>query len=87
MRPNKYSRILKLLWLIPVITLAYIGWVNIVPLGSTIHYSIDVGGVDTEGLARITGAFDRIFTVTSIVASSITASPASDAKTAAMSIS
>ena len=56
----KYNRILKLLWLIPVITLGYIGWVNVMPLGSTLHYSIDVGGEDTEGNARITGPFDRI---------------------------
>lgn len=51
---------MRLLWLIPVITLGYIGWVNVMPLGSTLHYSIDVGGEDTEGIARITGPFDRI---------------------------
>ena len=51
---------MKLLWLIPVITLGYIGWVNVMPLGSTLHYSIDVGGEDMEGIARITGPFGRI---------------------------
>jgi len=57
---NKFNRFLKLLWLIPVIALGYIGWVNIMPFGGTLHYSIDVGGQDTEGTARLTGPFDRI---------------------------
>lgn len=59
-QPHKYNKFLNLLWLIPVITLGYIGWVNILPFGGTIHLAIDVGGDDTEGNTRITGPFDRI---------------------------
>jgi hypothetical protein len=59
-KSNKYNRFLNLLWLIPVITLGYIGWANFMPLGGTLSYSIDVGGDDTAGIARITGPFDRI---------------------------
>jgi hypothetical protein len=59
-KSKKYNRLLNLLWLIPVITLGYIGWVNFMPLGGTLSYSIDVGWDDTAGIARITGPFDRI---------------------------
>jgi len=48
------------LWLIPILVLGYIGWVNLLPFGSTFTYLIDVGGDDTGGKARITGPLDRI---------------------------
>jgi len=57
---RKGNRFLKGLWLIPIVVLGYIGWVNLLPFGSTFTYLIDVGGHDTEGNARITGPFDRI---------------------------
>jgi len=53
-------RLRTMLWVIPILVLGYIGWMNLLPLGSTITYSIDVGGADTEGDARIAGPFDRI---------------------------
>ncbi len=40
--------------------LGYIGWVNLLPFGSTPTYLIDVGGDDSGGKAMITGPFDRI---------------------------
>ena len=57
---SKSSRYLKALWLIPILVLGYIGWVNLSPLGGTATYFINVGGNDTGGDARITGPFDRI---------------------------
>jgi hypothetical protein len=57
---RKNTRFLKVLWLIPIIALGYIGWMNLLPLGSTGTYYIDVGGNDTSGKAIITGPFDRI---------------------------
>ena len=51
---------LKALWLIPAIALIYIIWMNFMPLGFTAYYTIDFGGEDTIGEARITGPFDRI---------------------------
>lgn len=51
---------LKGLWLIPILTLGYIGWMNLLPSGGICTHLIDVGGEDTGGLARITGPFDRI---------------------------
>ncbi len=57
---GKYIKLLRLLWLIPIVTLAYIGWVNLLPFGGTITHAIDVGSDDTAGMARITGPFDRI---------------------------
>ncbi len=57
---SKGNRLLKGLWLIPIVVLGYIGWVNLLPFGSNPTYLIDVGGDDTGGKARITGPFDRI---------------------------
>jgi len=51
---------LKALWLIPVIALIYIIWMNSMPLGFTACYTIDFGGEDTTGEARIIGPFERI---------------------------
>ncbi|MCK4964777.1 MAG: hypothetical protein KAS54_06835 [Dehalococcoidia bacterium] len=48
------------MWLIPILVLGYIGWVNLLPFGSTFTYLIDIGGDDTGGKARITGPLDRI---------------------------
>lgn len=59
-RTTKGNRFLKALWLIPIVVLGYIGWMNFLPLGGTITYLIDVGGDDVGGEARITGPFDRI---------------------------
>jgi len=57
---NKGTRFLRILWLVPILVMAYIGWVNLIPLGGTITYFIDVGGEDTQGKAVVTGPFDRI---------------------------
>jgi len=57
---NRGTKFLNVLWLIPLFTLGYIGWMNLLPLGGTETYFIDVGGEDTNGDARITGPFDRI---------------------------
>lgn len=57
---SKGNRFLKWLWLIPILVLGYIGYVNLLPFGGTLTYLIDVGGEDTGGEARITGPFDRI---------------------------
>jgi hypothetical protein len=57
---NSVSKFLKLLWLIPILVLGYIGWVNLLPLGGTTTYFIDVGGQDTEDNAWVSGPFDRI---------------------------
>lgn len=51
---------LKLLLLIPIAALLYIGYMNILPFGGTRRYLIDIGGKDTADSARITGPFDRI---------------------------
>ncbi len=56
-RANKF---LNKLWLIPLLVMGYIAWMNFVPLGGTSTYFIDVGGEDMVGTARITGPFDRI---------------------------
>lgn len=48
---------LKLLVAIPILVLGYIGWVNLLPLGSTITYLIDVGAEDTYGEARLVWPF------------------------------
>lgn len=57
---SKGSRFLKMLWLIPIIVLGYIGYINLLPFGGTLTYLIDVGGEDTAGETRITGPFNRI---------------------------
>ena len=57
---NRGIKFLNVLWLIPIIALGYIGWMNLLPLGGMETYYIDVGGEDTSGNARITGPFDRI---------------------------
>ena len=57
---SKGNRLHKALWLIPIVVLGYVGWMNLSPLGSTATYVIDVGGNDTEGKARVTAASDRI---------------------------
>jgi hypothetical protein len=57
---KKYIKFFRLLWLIPVIVLGYIGWVNLLPFGGTITHTIDIGGDDTEGMAVLTGPFDRV---------------------------
>lgn len=51
---------LNVLWLIPLIALGYIGWMNLLPLGGTETYFLDVGGNDTSGKVVITEPFDRI---------------------------
>lgn len=50
----------KALWFIPVIALIYIIWMNSMPLDFTACYTIDFGGEDTTGEARIIGPFERI---------------------------
>jgi len=57
---NTAKRFLKILWLIPILTVGYIGWTNLMPLGATVDYFIDIGSKDTQGSAKITGPFDRI---------------------------
>jgi hypothetical protein len=57
---NKVNRFFRILWLIPVLAIGYIGWLNLMPLGGTTTYFIDVGGEDSQGNAKITGPFDRI---------------------------
>ncbi|MDP2729990.1 MAG: hypothetical protein Q8O55_05865 [Dehalococcoidales bacterium] len=50
----------SIFWLIPVLILGYIGWMNLMPLGGTVTHFLDVGGEDIDGQAKITGPFDRI---------------------------
>ena len=57
---SKGDRFLKGLWLIPIVVLGYIGYMNLLPFGGTLTYLIDVGGDDAGGEARITEPFDRI---------------------------
>jgi hypothetical protein len=57
---NRGKGFLNVLWLIPIIALGYIGWMNLLPLRSTETYFVDVGGNDISGKAVITGPFDRI---------------------------
>lgn len=54
------GNILRVLWLISILILAYIGWMNLVPLGGTTTHFIDVGGEDTDGSARITESLQGI---------------------------
>ena len=54
------QKYLKALWLIPVLILIYIIWMNFMPVKFAVSYFIDIGGEDTTGEARITGPFDRI---------------------------
>jgi len=54
------GNIFKWLWLIPILLLGYIGWMNLVPFGGTVTYSIDAGGEDTTGEAKITDPLARI---------------------------
>jgi hypothetical protein len=51
---------LVMLPLIPVLALAYIGYVNLLPFGSTTTYFIDIGGNDTAGDAQLIGPWDRV---------------------------
>ena len=57
---NKLNKFFRLLWLIPVIALGYIGWANLLPFGGVISHSIDIGSHDTEGMAILTGPFNRV---------------------------
>jgi len=57
---NRYEKYFIILWLIPLIVLGYIGWMNFLPLGGILTYSLDVGGEDTQGKAILTGPFYRI---------------------------
>ncbi|MDP2730992.1 MAG: hypothetical protein Q8O55_11015, partial [Dehalococcoidales bacterium] len=59
---SRTQRFLEGPWLIPVLVLAYVGFMNMMPLGATVSYYIDVGGEDTSGKARITGPFDSMST-------------------------
>lgn len=59
-RTIRSNRFLKALWLIPIVVLGYIGWMNFLPLGGTVTYLIDVGGDDVGGEARLMEPFDRI---------------------------
>jgi hypothetical protein len=54
------NKFLNILWLIPIVVLGYIAWMNFMPLGHMSTYFINVGGEDMVGTARITGPFDRI---------------------------
>ncbi len=51
---------LRLLWLVPLVAVAYIGYMNILPFGGTDTYVIDFGAQDTSGKAKLVGPFDRI---------------------------
>ena len=49
----------KLLWVIPFIIFGYIIYMN-TPLGSSLHYRIDIGNNDTVGNATLSGPMDRV---------------------------
>ena len=63
---GKKKRVFWVLWLIPIFTLGYVGWLNLNPVGTTITHRIDVGADDTQGAAIIVGPFDRISSITTV---------------------
>ena len=63
---GKNKRVFWVLWLIPILTLGYIGWMNLNPVGTTITHRIDVGTEDTKGAAIISGPFDRISSISTV---------------------
>lgn len=57
---KRSRRLLMAVWLVPIGALLYVGWMNLVPLGGTTTYFIDVGGDDVGGPARLIGPRDRL---------------------------
>jgi hypothetical protein len=50
----------KLLVIIPIMTFAYLLFVDTIPFGNVTDYHIDIGNNDTQGIAKLDGPFDRI---------------------------
>ena len=57
---SRKVRLFTAVWVIPVVAMGYIGWTNLLPLGSTATYVIDVGGDDLSGAARLTGPYEAV---------------------------
>lgn len=55
-KPAGKRRLVRLIWLAPVLVVAIILYINFLPLGGSPNHTIDVGGSDESGKAHLTAA-------------------------------
>lgn len=56
--PVRKRRYVRLLWLAPLAVVLIVLYINFLPLGGSPNHTIDVGGSDTDGKARLTDTAD-----------------------------